>query len=354
MKLYIQGTGAVSPVQSYDAGLFEQDFSPKTVRRLVCEEPDYSSIIDVKLIRRMSKVIKIGVAAANFALKEAGIDMPDAILTGTAYGCLEDTTLFLNRLIGNQEEMLTPTAFIQSTHNTVGGQIALLMHNHGYNNTFVSRGFSFEMAMLDAHLLLQEGKADTVLVGGVDESTDVQFHLLERMGLFRRNPVSTAALISDPQKGTICGEGAAFFVMGKEKNAHSLAQVKAFSMIFQPESSEEVRNQIRSLISEQGLEVSDIDLLLIGKNGDRRSDPVYDDVLDPIFPGMAKGYFKHLSGEYPTASSFALWLAGNIFNKRKLPDCLLLEGKVNQPLRNILIYNHSNQIHHTLYLISAV
>ncbi len=45
--------------------------------------------------------------------------MPGAIITGTALGCLEDTVTFLTRMIELNEELLPPTAFIQSTHNTV-------------------------------------------------------------------------------------------------------------------------------------------------------------------------------------------------------------------------------------------
>ena len=53
--------------------------------------------------------------------------MPDAIITGTGLGCLEDTEKFLTAMVTNKEEFLTPTSFIQSTHNTVSAQIALLL-----------------------------------------------------------------------------------------------------------------------------------------------------------------------------------------------------------------------------------
>ena len=92
----------------------------------------------------MSRIIRMGVAAAMECLQEADVKKPDAIITGTAYGCLEDTGLFLAKMVENNEEMLTPTAFIQSTHNTVGAQVALMLSCHHYNNTFVHRGFSFE------------------------------------------------------------------------------------------------------------------------------------------------------------------------------------------------------------------
>jgi 3-oxoacyl-[acyl-carrier-protein] synthase II len=113
--MYIRSTGNVSPQGSFDQLLHAP--ASYSGDKLSCMEPDYSSFIDPKQIRRMSRIIKMGVAAAFDCLKDTGVSVPDAIITGTAYGCLADTDIFLTRLIENNEELLSPTAFIQSTHN---------------------------------------------------------------------------------------------------------------------------------------------------------------------------------------------------------------------------------------------
>src|SRR5258708_14648855 len=100
---------------------------PPTGNRLKAIEPDYTTFIDAKSIRRMSRIVKMGVAAAYRCLREAGVEKPDAIVTGTAYGCLEDTAIFLSQLLRQQERMRAPPPFIQSTHNTVGTQITLML-----------------------------------------------------------------------------------------------------------------------------------------------------------------------------------------------------------------------------------
>ena len=116
---------------------FLEEIIEYTETRLKAIEPDYTAFIDPKLIRRMSHLIKMGVAAAKECLERGNTQMPGAIITGTAYGCLEDTVSFLTRMIELNEELLPPTAFIQSTHNTVSAQIALMLACHNYNNTFV-------------------------------------------------------------------------------------------------------------------------------------------------------------------------------------------------------------------------
>ena len=279
-KVYIRSTGIVSPLGAAPDGT-----------RLRSVEPDYGRVIDPKLLRRMSRIIRMGVAAAMECL---GGTSPDAIVTGTAYGCLEDTTTFLNRMVENREEMLTPTAFIQSTHNTVGAQIALMLQCHAYNNTFVHRGFSFENAVLDAIMLLKEGAAKTVLAGGLDEITDTSHSILSRFGLYKH--------------GRINGEGAAFFLLSSEPGGGIC--LEGMDTFYKPGSPEA---HIQAFLEKHP---GPIDLVL-GDTGEP---------------------FKHLCGDYPTASAFGLWLATE---------------KIRAGARRVLVYNHYLGIHHSLYLVSA-
>jgi len=66
-------------------------------------EPDYKSFIKPIQLRRMSRVLKMGVMAAGTALNEAGVAVPDAIITATGLGMLEETEKFLNSIIDNGE-----------------------------------------------------------------------------------------------------------------------------------------------------------------------------------------------------------------------------------------------------------
>lgn len=62
-------------------------------------KPDYKEFVPPALIRRMSDILRMAVASSNLALKDAGIEQPDAIITGTGLGCLYDTEKFLNNAI---------------------------------------------------------------------------------------------------------------------------------------------------------------------------------------------------------------------------------------------------------------
>ncbi len=168
-------------------------------------------IPDAGVRRRMSRVVKFAVAAAVECVGGVEkIDDLDAIITATGFGCLADSEKFLRNIINDKEELLNPTPFIQSTFNTVGGQIAMARHNHCYNMTYVNRGHSFEDALLDAYMKAADGEASRILVGGFDERTDSQYRIMERMGAWRKKD---------------CGEGAVFAFMTSSRTEESFAEV---------------------------------------------------------------------------------------------------------------------------------
>ena len=348
--MYIRATGNISPQLSFSQ-LLEQP-AVYHGNRLACIEPDYAKLIDAKMIRRMSRIIKIGVAAAIECLKESDVPMPGAIITGTAYGCLADTDLFLTKMVENREELLTPTSFIQSTHNTVGAQIALLLKCHNYNNTFVHRGFSFESALLDAVTFIKDQLAKDVLVGAVDEITNTSHIILSRFGLYKNNLTSNLDLFKTESKGTIAGEGAAFFLLADQPSGKDYAELKALHTFYKPVDFAETEKNIKSFLSSQSVSINDIDLVICGRNGDIKNDRVYQELQQLLFANKTQIDYKHLCGEYPTSSAFALWLAANILKSAKVPD--VFEKKYSsEKLKSILIYNHYRNIHHSLYLLCA-
>lgn len=133
-------------------------------------------------VRRMGKIMKSSLLSSLVALQRASIEVPDSIITGTAYGCLENSERLMEQIKEEGEGMLKPTFFMQSTHNTIGSNIAIKTHCHGYNVTYTQESHSLEWAIRDAELLLRSGKVKNVLVGCHDESTPLFNTLLEKSG----------------------------------------------------------------------------------------------------------------------------------------------------------------------------
>ncbi|MHA4843399.1 beta-ketoacyl synthase chain length factor [Flavitalea antarctica] len=350
--MFIRALASISPQPSFDSDQLPADPVEYMTNRLSCIEPEYKNWIDPKMIRRMSRIIKMGVATASLCLKQAGLDAPEAIVTGSAYGCLEDTGVFLNRMNEFGEEMLNPTSFIQSTHNTVGAQIALQVKCYGYNNTFAHRGFSFENALLDGILLLKDKEVSNVLVGAADEITNISYAILNRFGIYRSEPVSNLDLITNPGKGTIAGEGSTFFLLASEPSASDSAVLDAIHTFYKPANVDDVSKEINLFLQAQSLSISEIDLVINGMNGDIVNDALYVELNKTIFSGTRNVSYKHLCGEYPTSSAFALWYAATKLKAGNIDDVQQGDASPGKR-RHVLIYNNYKNIHHSIFLLSS-
>lgn len=276
-------------------------------------EPDYKNIItNATLRRRMSRIVKMGVACGLECIGGLPSEKIQGIITATGLGCLVDTEKFLNTLIDNEERMLNPTPFIQSTFNTIGAQIALIRGIHAYNMTYVHRGLSFESALLDAMMKIWEGSGH-ILVGAMDEMTDTSHAIQQRLGIL---------------KGIEAGEGTQFFLLSREAGEHPLAEIKGVETFTGQQTTEEIENRIMRFLQRNGLNSRDIQWFMTGKNKQQ----------SPLFPESIHLSFKDECGEYPTASSYAVWKAVKESENCTTPT-------------NILIYNHHHSINHSLILI---
>lgn len=351
MAIYINGAGSISPQETGAAFNLLSLSTDHDGDKLRCVEPDYSQFMDVRQLRRMSRILKMGVAAGKMALSDAGVEIPDGIITGTGYGCLEDTGTFLSKMVENNETALNPTPFIQSTHNTIGSRIALMLQCQGYNQTYTQRAFSFENALLDATLELTENPDKSLLVGGVDEITDIGHAIQRRFGIFRERSEHSLKLFADGADGTLNGEGASYFVLSGTKSATGSVIMDSVATFYKPQRKELLAG-IKDFLESASLTTDDIDLLLIGKSGDQKLDHEVEEISTSLFSSSGTGLFKHLTGEYPTASAFAFWLASRIILAQEIPSTVMQRNTSRKPVR-VLIYNPYFGTHHSLILLKS-
>ena len=349
-KAYIDGTGCISPQNSIDAEWFFETINPVKGDYFDAIEPSDKEFIAPNLLRRMGRAIKMGVAAANIAIQQAGTKKVDAIITGTGLGCFEDSERFLLAMLNNDEQFLTPTSFIQSTHNTVGSQIALIMKCHDYNFTYVHRGFSFESTIQDALMLFEEGK-ETILVGGIEEHTP-NFIILNRKAHKFQKVLTDTPLWKSVTPGIQMSEGTAFFVLNKTKTDKSLATVDGIQTLYKPKTATDIQNKLHSFLKLHSLSLVDIDVTLMGFSGDVNFDQKLQELLPTIEKVSIAACYKNVCGEYHTASAFAMWIATKIIEKQLLPKVLAISNKEPSRIKHVLIINQYLGINYSFTLLS--
>lgn len=347
--VYINSASCISVQDTLNENIFQNLNAENSKQIIKAIEPNYKEFIPPAMIRRMSKTVKMSSVASHYALKEAGIEQPDAIIVGTGMGCSQDSEKFLKNVIDNQEEFLTPTYFIQSTHNTVAGQIALGLQCHAYNFTYVNTSSSLEFSFLDAKLQINDGEAANVLVGSTDEQTDRTMELYCLNNTIKKETDLPADYLHSTTNGVIWGEGASFFVVGKEKTENSYAKLTDIKISNRLDLNE-TSDFIKDFLSKNSLSMQDIDAVILGFSGDADSDVYYTKVMD-LFPDSALLYYKHLGGEFNTASGFSTFIACHILKEQQIPGVMMINPVKKEGVKNVLLYNHLAGSDHSLVLL---
>ena len=342
--------GCVSSQDTYETSFLESVEINTTENIVYAKQPSYKELIPPAAARRMAKGVKMGLAASTKALKEANVEVPDAIITGTGMGCIEDSEKFLKALIDNNEEYLTPTNFIQSTHNTVGAQIALGLGCKGYNFTYVNGSISFESALLDAKLQLENEEENTILVGAADETSSHTMELFKLVNIIKKESDQPYSVLNSNSSGVVYSEGATFVTLENVKKENTYAVLEALQ-IQNELNIDEVENFITSFLDKNNLKIQDIDVVVLGNNGDINFDTYYT-AVGSLFDQIPQVYYKHLSGEFNTASAFGFWVAALILKNQAIPQVVKMNSIEKANFSKVLLYNQFQGKDHSLVLLS--
>jgi 3-oxoacyl-(acyl-carrier-protein) synthase len=342
--------GCVSAQDTYEKSFLESVEINTTENIVYAKQPSYKELIPPAAARRMAKGVKMGLAASTKALKEANVEVPDAIITGTGMGCIEDSEKFLKALIDNNEEYLTPTNFIQSTHNTVGAQIALGLGCKGYNFTYVNGAISFESALLDAKLQIENDEENTILVGAADETAPHSMELFKLINLIKSENNTPYSVLDSNSSGVVYSEGATFIALENQQKENSYAVIEAIQ-IQNELKIDEVESFITNFLENNRLRIQDIDAVVLGNNGDITFDSYYKPVAS-IFNQIPQVYYKHLSGEFNTASAFGFWIAATIVKNQSIPQIIKMNSMEKSNFSKVILYNQFQGKDHSLVLLS--
>ena len=278
-------------------------------------EPDFRVYFNPLESRRMGSLFKRALVTSTEALKKAGLERPEAIITGTGLGCVENTELLLDTLCTEGEELLKPTYFMQSTHNIISSLIAIHTKSHCYNVTYSHRSISFDSALFDAYLQILTGKIENALVGGHDELTPSYFSILRKIGY-----LGVEGMV-------VSSETAVSYVVSNNPD-NSLCRIAGFKMLYSP-SQELLNSTIEALLDENGLETNakPCSLSIIsGLNGNPENDRPYTSLIggNPLLKQCPQLRYKHIFGENYTSSGFGPLTAAMNLKENKAERILYL------------------------------
>lgn len=347
-KIYIHSSCSISIQPSFRDDYFFEDLQEYSENGIHVIDPDYKEFIPPMQLRRMGKSMRMAVYAAQKAIQKAGNPKIDAVITGTGEGCLRDSEKFVEAMWDNNGGMLNPTPFIQSTHNMAAATIALALGCKGYNMTYTNNSNSFESALLDGMLYLNENPNHRILIGGLEEISEQTLKFWDLAGNVNMENPKIPGDFKSNSIGETNTEGAGFFVASTEKMENSLGSISAVHTKFEVENPEEF---IREFLAENSVSISEIDAIILGNNGDSHYDGIYENLSGSLFKENPQISFKNVLGEFDTVNAIAVEIALKVFEYQKIPLSLKMNNLDRNSYRKILIYNQRRGKNHSCILL---
>lgn len=208
--IYLAGVGLAAPfggLPELEAIMANNTF-PTRQEHYKVETTDLETFIAARRLRRADHFTRMTLLAAYRALGNAGYTGTPpqnmGIVLCSGYGPSQTTFDFLDSILEFGAGCASPLTFSHSVHNIPAAMLALALQNPCPSTTLCQLHQPFSAALNTARCWLKEGRVDTVLLGAVDESTPLLKDVSKQF--------STAPM----------GEGAAFFVLQKEKTERSI------------------------------------------------------------------------------------------------------------------------------------
>lgn len=256
-----------------------------------------------KNLRRIDHYSKMALLGACLALADAGMTDTDrgrmGVIVASGYGGTAATFAFLDSFINDGDLCASPTHFANSVHNAAAANIAMQLGITGPSLTVSQFDLSVQSALLTARQWLAEGRVDSVLVGGVDELSDLIGYTW-----YRRRGASAAPVMAPlhtARESAIPGEGVAFLLLSRTDSAASgYCTIDAVAA--------GVRTTHLSPVPADGL-------LLLGADGRSEFGERY---RSELAPGAALACYTPLYGSMPASAAFDLAAAALCLRERRM------------------------------------
>ena len=284
-------------------------------------QPVYKQWIKPMQLRRMSKIVRMGLGCTKDIVAQTKTEDFEAVIIGTGLGCIKDTVKFIDTINSVSTSSIPPTAFIQSTHNTIAGQIALLLSNNNYNMTYVQNGVSFEHALVDAHIKILEGK-NNVLVGALDEMTDY---------------IQNLAQLAQTKDYSTYTEGSAFFNLVATKDENTFAELVK-TMTYTCGKKFNINQKIANFLESENISLEDIDIVF-------HSSPKFVADEKHSLQGFENTiYFEDYCGKYFTSAAFGFYLACQTFKENIADINTVFDINIKQHNYSLLVNNYMDKV----------
>ncbi len=234
-----EGRSGVAPITAFDTTGFSVTFAAEV------KDFDPLQFIEKKEARKMGRFIHLGIAAADEAIRQSGLEITDAIADrvgvhiGSGIGGFEIIERECANYIHGGPRKISPFFVPAMIANLAAGQVSIRHNARGPNQTAATACTSGAHSVGDAYRIIERGDADVMIAGGAEGAINAMsvggFASMRALSTRNEDPTTACRPWDKDRDGFVLGEGAGILVleefeMAKARGAKILAEVVGYGM----------------------------------------------------------------------------------------------------------------------------
>ncbi len=273
----LAGRSGIGPITKFDASTFSS--------RIAGEVKDFNpaEYIDKKEIKRTDPFVQYAIAAADMAVKDAGLDLEHmdkdqvGVLIGSGIGGLETIERNHRQLVERGWKRISPFFIPMAVINMASSAVSIRFGLRGPCSSVVTACATGANALGDAFKIVQRGDAHVMLAGGSEAVITPMavggFCVMRALSTHNEDPPRASRPFDKTRDGFVIGEGCGILVLedlehALARGARIYAEVVGYGMssdayhITMPDpKGEGAMLCMRAAIRDAGIEPQDVDYI---------------------------------------------------------------------------------------------
>jgi len=235
----LRGESGIAPLTRFDVSRYATRFGGEI------KDFDPLAFIDKKEVRKMDPFIRYGLAAAELAVADSGIDQADlrsdraGTYVGSGIGGLWSIEENFKVLLEKGPSRVSPFFLIQTIINEASGQISIRFGAKGPNCANATACSTGSHAVGDSFRIIARGEADIMIAGGAEAPLTplslAGFNAIRAISEQNDAPAKASRPFDAKRNGFVMGEGAGVLILEElgralRRDARIYAEIVGYGM----------------------------------------------------------------------------------------------------------------------------
>ncbi len=271
------GECGIGPITQFDAAKFSCRIAGEV------KGFDPAAFIEKKEIKKMGRFIQFAIAAAEFALKSAGlVTTPETaervgVYIGSGIGGFEVIEREHQTLLEHGPRRISPFFIPATIINLASGYVSIRSGAKGPNSATATACTTSAHSIGDSFRLIQHGDADAMICGGTEACITPMgiggFAAMRALSTRNDEPLRASRPWDKDRDGFVVGEGAGILVLeelefARARGANILAEIvgygmsaDAFHVTSPPDDGDGAYRVMRNALRDAGMEPQQVDYI---------------------------------------------------------------------------------------------